>query len=180
MNFATNKTRVFVCVLTVAVVVVGIAFATPIVGLLTSTILANGNTTTPEIFTRARVALPPVAGQEPGDDDNEWNGMLILHGPTNVEVQDFSYDVNGHTGWHSHPGLLVFSLISGSIEWYDANCNKTVYNTGDTFTENTATHYFRNVGAGPMHGMVTYLLAQGQPRRIDQPAPPCAAALGIN
>jgi quercetin dioxygenase-like cupin family protein len=141
----------------------------------------NGNTTSPEIVTRARVALPSMAGQEPGDDDNnEWSGLLLLHGPTNVQIQDFSYNVNGHTGWHSHPGLLVFSLISGDIEWYDATCNKTVYHTGDTFTENTATHYFRNVGASPMHGMVTYLLAKGQPRRIDQPAPPWAAALGID
>ena len=70
--------------------------------------------------------------------------------------------------------------MSGEIEWYDEKCNKTVYKTGDTFTESTATHYFRNVGMGPMHGMVTYLLAKGQPRRIDEPAPPCAAELGIN
>jgi hypothetical protein len=76
--------------------------------------------------------------------------------------------------------MLVFTVVNGTIEWYDANCNKVVYNTGDTFTENTATHYFRNVGASPMQGMATYLLAKGQPRRIDQPAPSCAAALGIN
>jgi quercetin dioxygenase-like cupin family protein len=172
--------RFLVAICVLACAVAGVALATPVVGLLFSNILANGNTTTPEIFTRARVALPPVAGQEQGDDDNnEWTGMLFLHGPTNVEVQDFGYAVNGHTGWHSHPGMLAFTLISGTIEWYDANCNKTVYNTGDTFTENTATHYFRNVGAAPMHGMVTYFLAKGQPRRIDQPAPACAAALGL-
>lgn len=65
-----------------------------------------------------------------------------------------------------------------TIEWYDANCNKTVYHAGDVFTENTATHYFHT--AGPMSGMVTYLLAKGQPRRIDQPAPACAAGLGLD
>ena len=181
MKPTRHNSRLFVCLLAVVLAIAGIAFATPIVGLLTSIILANGNTTTSNILVRARVALPPAPGQEPGDDDdNAWSGLILLHGPTNVQVQSFSYDVNGHTGWHSHPGMLILTVVNGTIEWYDANCNKTVYNTGDTFTENTATHYLRNVGASPMQGMVTYLLAKGQPRRIDQPAPPCAAALGLN
>jgi quercetin dioxygenase-like cupin family protein len=180
MKSTRRSTRLFVCMLVASLAFAGIAFATPIVGLLTSVILANGNSTTSDILVRSRVALPPAPGQEPGDDDNEWSGIILLHGPTNVQVQSFSYDVNGHTGWHSHPGMLVLTVVNGTIEWYDSNCNKTVYNTGDSFTENTGTHYFRNVGAGPMQGMVTYLLAKGQPRRIDQAAPPCAAALGIN
>jgi quercetin dioxygenase-like cupin family protein len=173
------RTRMLIAVITIVCVIVGIALGTPIVGLNFSNIIANGNTAGRNA-THSTVKLPPAAGQEPGEDDNEWNGTLYLSGPTNVQVQDFDYFAGGHTGWHSHPGLLILTVVSGTIEWYDANCNKTVYNAGDSFTENTATHYFRNVGSGDMHGVVAYMLAAGQPRRIDQPAPPCAAALGLD
>jgi quercetin dioxygenase-like cupin family protein len=128
---------------------------------------------------RAKVAIPAVAGHEE-NEDNEWSGKLFLSGPTHVLVQDASYFPNGHTGWHSHPGLLAIAVTEGSIEWYDASCQKTVYNVGDAFTENTAIHYFRNVGSVNSRVMVTYFLAKGQPRRIDQPAPACAAALGLD
>jgi quercetin dioxygenase-like cupin family protein len=173
------RTRVLLAVITVACVIVGIAVGTPIVGLNFANILSNGNTATGGT-THSTVKLPPAAGKEPGDDDNEWKGMLYLSGPTNVLVQDVDYFAGGHTGWHSHPGLLVLTVVSGSLEWYDASCNKTVRNAGDSFTENTATHYFRNVGTGDVHVTVTYLLAAGQPRRIDQAAPACAAALGLD
>ena len=174
-----TRTRLLIAAITVACVIVGVAVGTPIVGLNFANIIANGNTAAGST-THSTVKLPPVAGQEPGDDDSEWHGMLYLSGPTNVLMQDVDYFAGGHTGWHSHPGILVLTVVSGSLEWYDANCNKTVYNAGDSFTENTAIHYFRNVGTADVHLTTAYILAAGQPRRIDQPAPACAAALGIN
>lgn len=176
MKLSKFRTRLILGVLAIAVVVAGIALATPIVGLNFANILANGNTSG-ETLVRSRVALPPVTGQE--DEDNEWSGKLFLSAPSNVIVQDVSYFPGGHTGWHSHPGLLAITVTEGSIEWYDANCQKTIYNVGDSFTENTATHYFRNSGSVNARVMVTYIIAKGQPRRIDQPAPACAAALGL-
>jgi hypothetical protein len=73
----------------------------------------------------------------------------------------------------------VSSVTQGSIEWYDAQCVKHVYNVGDALSESTQPHYVRNVGTVNARFMVTYILAKGQPRRIDQPAPACAAALGL-
>ena len=101
-------------------------------------------------------------------------------GPSNVIVQDVVYAPNGHTGWHSHPGILLSSVVAGSIERYDSKCKLHVYNAGDSFSESTQLHYVRNVGAANAHFMVTYMIAAGQPRRIDQPAPACAVALGLN
>lgn len=173
------RTKILIGTVTVACVVVGFAVGTPIVGLNFSNVISSGNTATGST-THSTVKLPPAPGQEPGDDDNEWKGMLYLSGPTNVQVLDTDYFPGGHTGWHSHPGLLVLTVISGSLEWYDANCNKTVHNAGESFTENTATHYLRNVGTTDLHVTVTYFLAAGQPRRIDQAAPACAAPLGLD
>jgi quercetin dioxygenase-like cupin family protein len=157
--------------------IVAVALATPIVGLNFGTILSSGTVNT-EVSQHVRVALPVTTGEE--QEDNQWTARLFTSGPSNFIVQDVSYAPNGHTGWHSHPGILLVSVMEGSIEWYDANCQRTVYNVGNSLTENTATHYVRNVGSVNARFMVTYILANGQPRRIDQPAPPCAAALGLD
>jgi quercetin dioxygenase-like cupin family protein len=157
--------------------IVGVALATPIVGLNFGTILSSG-TTNSEVGQHVRVALPVTSGEEP--EDNQWTARFFTSGPSNFIVQDVSYAPNGHTGWHSHPGILPVSVIEGSIEWYDANCQRTVYNVGDSLTESTATHYVRNVGSVNAHFMVRYVLAKGQARRIDQPAPPCAASFGLD
>jgi quercetin dioxygenase-like cupin family protein len=111
--------------------------------------------------------------------EDEWTADIFTSGPSNVIVQDVVYAPGGHTGWHSHPGILLSSVISGSIEWYDSKCKKHVYNPGDALTENTQPHYVRNVVKLNAHFMVTYLIAKGQSRRIDQPAPACATALGL-
>jgi quercetin dioxygenase-like cupin family protein len=173
----TIKTRLLIGAAVVTICIVGIALATPVVGLNFANILASGTSNT-EISVHVRVALPPVAGHE--QEDNEWTAKLLTSGPSNFIVQDVSYLPGGHTGWHSHPGFLLVSVTEGSIEWYDANCQRTVYNVGDSFTESTATHFVRNVGSVNARFMVTYVLANGQPRRIDQPAPACAAALGLD
>lgn len=158
--------------------VVAVAKATPIVGLIFANILASGSTNT-EIIQHVQVPLPPGTVGSDGEIEDTWNAKLFTNGPTTVIVQDVEYGPNGHTGWHSHPGILVSSVTAGSIEWYDAQCTKHVYNTGDALTESTQPHFVRNVGTVPARFMVTYILAKGQPRRIDQPAPACAAALGL-
>jgi quercetin dioxygenase-like cupin family protein len=163
--------------LAIAASIAGIAVATPIVGLNFANILASGAINS-AVFVRAKVALPKTADQQQEDDD--WTAKLLTSGPTAFIVQDVSYFPGGHTGWHSHPGILLVTVTEGSIEWYNSNCEKTVYNVGDSLTENTETHYFRNVGSANARVMVTYVLAKGQPRRIDQPAPACAANLGLD
>jgi quercetin dioxygenase-like cupin family protein len=107
------------------------------------------------------------------------SGDGVTTGPSNFIAQDVSYLFGGHTGWHSHPGILLITVTEGSIEWYNSQCQKTVYNVGDSLTENTEVHFFRNVGSANARVMVTYVLAKGQPRRIDQAAPACAAGLAL-
>ena len=88
----------------------------------------------------------------------------------------------GTTGWHTHPGVLLLSLTadSGPIDWYDANCVKHVYQPGDSWTEGTTLHDVVNSSSLNAHIVVTYVIAKGMSKRIDQPAPACAAAFGLN
>lgn len=151
--------------------------ATPTVGLIYS-VLSTGNSNQ-EIMAHSRVPLPATPGVTPDDDPNEWIANFFTSGPTTFQVLDVTLSPSGRTGWHHHPAILLNTMISGSIEWYDAQCNKHVYNAGDSWTENTSVHDVRNVGTTSAHFMITYVIAKGQPRRVDEPAPACAAALGL-
>jgi hypothetical protein len=42
---------------------------------------------------------------------------------------------------------------AGTVEWYDGNCKKTVYNAGDAGTEGSQLHYVSNVGTVNAHFM---------------------------
>jgi quercetin dioxygenase-like cupin family protein len=174
----TFKTRLLIGAAAVACAIVTVVHATPVVGLLVGTILSSG-TINDDIMQKVHVPVPSPAEATDQDDDNEWTARLFTSGPSDVIVQDVVYAPGGHTGWHSHPGILLSSVVAGSIEWYDSKCRRHVYNPGDSLTESTETHYVRNVGSVNAHFMVTYVIAHGQPRRIDEPAPPCAADLGL-
>jgi quercetin dioxygenase-like cupin family protein len=172
-----SRTRLLIAAAFVLCLAAIIVRATPTVGQIFS-VLSTGNTTE-EIMTHSRVSLPAVVGVTSDDDPNQWIAHFFTSGPTTFQVVDVTFTPGGHTGWHSHPAILLSTMISGSIEWYDAQCNKHVYNAGDSWTENTSIHDVRNVGTTNARFMITYVIAKGQPRRIDQPAPACAAALGL-
>lgn len=172
------RTRLLIAGAVALCLSVVIVRATPTVGQIFS-VLSTG-TINDDILTHSRVSLPPVAGVTSDDDPNQWIAHFFISGPTTFQVLDVTLSPGGHTGWHHHPAILLSTMISGSIEWYDAQCNRHVYNAGDSLTESTATHYVRNVGTVNAHFMVTYILAHGQPRRVDQPAPACAAAFGLD
>lgn len=158
-----------------AVAAAGIVRGTPTVGQIFS-VLSNG-VSKEEIAQHVKVPLPAnTAGSE---DDDVWTAKLLTSGPANFQVVDVTLLPQGRTGWHSHPGILLISLVSGSLEWYDSQCIKHVYNAGDSWTENTEIHDVRNIGAANAHFTVTYVIANGQPRRIDQPQPACGAGLGL-
>jgi quercetin dioxygenase-like cupin family protein len=146
----------------------GLAWATPIFR-LTAPVLATGND-------NSNIEANGVFGT--GGD--QFRANLRTDGPSTIFVQDVAYSPGGHTGWHSHPGILTLALISGTVQWYNGKCEPTTYIAGDAWTEGSQLHYFRNIGAINAHLMATYIIAQGATPRIDEPAPPCAAALGLN
>jgi quercetin dioxygenase-like cupin family protein len=179
-----NRTRLLSGTVVATCALVGVALATPKYNLNFANSLATG-TIGPRVVANARIELP--AGTETNDAENnengksdDWNAMLFTSGPSTFFVQDVSYLPGGHTGWHSHPGILLSTVTEGSIEWYNSKCQKHVYSVGDSLTETPEPHYVRNVGSVNARFLVTYVIAKDQPSRIDQPAPACAADLGLN
>jgi quercetin dioxygenase-like cupin family protein len=148
---------------------VGIVFATPIINLAAG-IVGAGNSPT-------SLNAHGVAKQTNGD---YFNAYFETEGPSSITTTMAGYTEGGQNGWHSHPGFVINTLKAGSIQWYNANCDLTVYYAGDSWVEGSQIHYLRVLGATPVQFVTTYVVGEGMPNRIDQPAPPCAAAAGID
>jgi len=39
------------------------------------------------------------------------------------------------SGWHTHPGVVLVTVASGTLVRYEADCSATTYGAGDAFTE---------------------------------------------
>ena len=75
--------------------------------------------------------------------------------------------------------VLTLAADSGPVDWYDAECGKTIYKAGDSWTEGTKLHDVVNRSSMDAHFLVTYIVAEGVNKRTDEPAPRCAARLGL-
>ena len=162
------KSKVIIGVAVVGSVIAGLAWATPIVN-LASPILATGNQNA-DIETHGEFATT----------GGEFKVFLKTEGPSSILIQDGAYSEGGVNGWHSHPGMVAVTLLTGTIDWYDADCKMTAYKAGDSWTEGSQVHYFKVTGTTTVHLMATFVIAKGFAPRIDQPAPACAAALGLD
>jgi quercetin dioxygenase-like cupin family protein len=176
------RTQLLIGTTAVICTIAGLALGTPAGGFLFNNILSLGSIDT-DVRQQAHVDLDAAADAAAGPHDpdrEDWSVRISTHGPSNFIVQDVAFLPGGFTGWHSHPGVLLITVTEGSVEWYNSKCELHVYNTGDSLTENTEPHYVRNVGSVNARLMASYIIAKGQPRRIEQPAPVCGPALGLN
>ena len=84
-------------------------------------------------------------------------------------------DPLGQSGWHSHPGVVLVTVLSGTVTFYQADCSFIRHPAGSAFVEsNGATGLARNESATvPAVVYVTYIVPVGVPLRIDQPDPGC-------
>jgi quercetin dioxygenase-like cupin family protein len=117
--------------------------------------------------------------------DQDFTAAVHTYGASNIVVQEIKFSPGGTTGWHKHPGVVLLTLAadSGPVDWYDAHCGKVTYKAGDTWTESTRLHDVVNNSSMDAHFLVTYLVPAADPvgsnKRTDEPAPKCAAALGL-
>lgn len=155
------------------------AFATPPFGVLINQILAMG-TASQNIKEKLHVAITDSVGDREEDaEDQEWRLRLRTHGASDFYIQNLILAPGGYSGWHTHPGLLVGTVVSGAIDFYDANCRKRSFNQGEVFTENTQVHAIKNPGTLNTTLSIAYLIKHGEPRRIEAAAPDCAPSTGI-
>ena len=147
------------------VIAPSLAFGTPPAGVISNVIIAQGAT------------LGSV--KERADVGGSWAVQLEDKGQSEFYFQDLTVGPGGYTGWHSHPGILLITIKEGSVDFYDKDCAKHTYATGQSFTEGAEPHTAMNRGTGNARLLVAYIIKKGEPRRIEAPQPACGAALGI-
>lgn len=96
--------------------------------------------------------------------------------PCDVVQQKITYQPGGSSGWHSHPGLVMVVVTSGTLTRYMRDCTKETFTIGQTAVELGADWIMtiRNEGSAPAEMLATLIVPAGTPNanlRIDQPAP---------
>jgi quercetin dioxygenase-like cupin family protein len=142
-------------------------------------------------FTSTNLLAPVLTGHFPSGlldlmcnefQQYRWFLKTIVKGDSDLYVTQNTWQPGGRTGWHTHPGPSLVTVIEGTLTVYEAadpTCVPTTYTAGDTFTD---------IGCGEVHNVVNETGAEakvvavrivpaGQPQRIDEPAPGNCPAL---
>ncbi len=139
-----------------AAVAVGVALATP------------GEGTVGTILNR---------GSNPADAKVSTGEIKFkTDGPTDILMVTQTWQPGGHSGWHTHSGLVLFTLKSGDLSVFNANCVETKLSAGQAFVEPVGEPMeVKNYGATPAVAYFTIVTASGVPGRDDAPSPGCVA-----
>ena len=166
MNTLTQFKKILILPLLIALslIVVAPARATPSCGLST-VILAL------EHFPSGSLDLMCNELQQYG-----WDLKTKVKGDSDVYVVQNTFPPGADTGWHTHPGPSLITVVSGELTVYDANdptCTSHVYQAGESFTDIGCgdVHLLRNEGPVCAVTIAVQIIPAGQPRRIDADQP---------
>jgi quercetin dioxygenase-like cupin family protein len=137
---------------------VGIAWATPGAGIIT-TIIA-GPTALDEVHLHTSSDINDVKIKTEGISDIWVVKNVIAPG--------------GHTGWHTHPGPSIISVVSGTATEYRSDEEgSATHVAGTAFVDEGGdhAHIVVNEGTTDLVLVAFQILPFGAPRRIEVPAP---------
>jgi quercetin dioxygenase-like cupin family protein len=168
MNPLTQFKKILILPLLIAFALVAVpsALATPSCGLASET-LAVGH--------YPSGLLDLMCREFPGTR-LPWYLKVNIRGDSDVYVVRNTWPVGAHSGWHTHPGPSLITVISGELTVYDADdptCTSTVYHAGESFTDVGCgdVHLIRNEGTVCAVNMVVQIIPAGAERRIDADQP---------
>lgn len=97
-----------------------------------------------------------------------------------VFVQHVRLDANSPTGWHTHPGPALVTVVGGSLTYEDAHanaCRRVVYPAGEGFVDRGFGHVHRAIaGSDGVDFYVTYLLPPGSASHVIAASAPEACS----
>jgi quercetin dioxygenase-like cupin family protein len=143
-------------------------------GLYSGKVLATPSTATTTILSKGRFgAIDLKARSElPG----VWRSRIRTRGSSDLYVVDNKFAPGASTGWHSHPGPSLITVLSGTVTNYqgdDRRCRPHVYGAGAGFVDpgGKDVHDLRNEGAVAAETIAVQLLPQDAARRTDADDP---------
>jgi quercetin dioxygenase-like cupin family protein len=102
---------------------------------------------------------------------------VVEHGHADATIRHFVFGPNVATGWHTHPGPAIVTVVSGTFSYQDAHaneCRTRTYTAGQGFFDPGFGHVHRGI-AGPSgaHLYTLFLSPTGAPNEtIPAAAPP--------
>ena len=99
---------------------------------------------------------------------------LPLNGPYDVAHFINEFEPGAATPWHTHPGLVLVTVIAGELT-FRVDHSEKVYKAGDSFVE--LPHHVaqaRNASGARTTAVATFLVPRGAP--LSEPVTPSAAA----
>jgi len=109
------------------------------------------------------------------DGADGWKVKLESKTGLDVATQVITFQPGGQSGWHSHPGPVLISVVAGTMTFYEANdpdCAPIVRVAGEGYVDTGGhAHIARNETSEPAMNVVTYLVPPAAPLRKDEPAP---------
>lgn len=162
---------------------IGTAFAAGIPAVLVYATPSSGSTST--LLGRATYSSFKVERQQlsvNGAQANRdrrrqpaWEVEAEARPALDVATQMITFQPGGQSGWHSHPGPVFISVISGTMTFYesdDPDCQPIVRSAGEGYLDTGEhAHIARNETSAPATNVVTYLVPPGAALRIDEPSP---------
>ena len=105
-----------------------------------------------------------------------WDLIMRVKGDSDVYIIQNTFPPGAHTGWHTHPGPSLITVVSGELTVYDAadpTCTPHVYHAGESFTDIGCgdVHLVRNEGNVQAVNVAVQIVPAGAPRRIDEDQP---------
>ena len=104
-------------------------------------------------------------------------GMMpinVLHSPE-IVTQTVKFAPGAYSGWHSHPGFLVSTVLTGQLTRYGTDCSKQTFGPGQSFYETGASTFIvKNETNADATDTVTFVVPGGTPTtalRIDKTQP---------
>lgn len=155
-------------------VVVAVFGTAALVGGLAPTVLATPGSGVSTVSLRQGV-LDELAVHE-HTTPSDWAADLQTRGQSDYYVVDNTFAPGAFTGWHAHPGPSLLLVVSGTVTNYSSDqpsCAGQQYSAGQTFLDPGGTvHMVRNNTSSPAEVIAVQFIPRGQPRKVDEPAPP--------
>ena len=108
------------------------------------------------------------------------SSALTLAGPADVTVQAATYEPGHSSGWHAHTGMHAVTVLSGTVTFYDSQCQGRTYGPGETYIGGQDVHVARNDTVLPVEMSVTYLFPAGRPHTTFHVASPAPAGCPVS
>lgn len=99
---------------------------------------------------------------------------ITLKAPSTAVARSFElvYTANTYSGWHSHPGIVIATVLEGTV-MRQAGCVVSTFKAGDSFTE-IGTHMVWNPRTARAVLQITQIYdGAATPARHDEARPNC-------